>query len=197
MSKILILTASPRKEGNTNSIVKAFCRELDELGKSYETVDLYDEDMKPCIACRKCQESMDSPACVQGNEELFDKVLEAELIVLATPVYSWYCTPPAKAFLDRCVYAMNKYYGTETLEPAGIGKGPALWEGKSMALITTYGYPANIGPDLLEEGIKRYCRHSKLKYAGMLAERHEGYNVEFLTEDKINRAKGFAKSIAL
>lgn len=38
---------------------------------------------------------------------------------LATPIYSWYCTPPMKALLDRLVYGMNKYYGDE--------KGPSLW----------------------------------------------------------------------
>lgn len=67
-----------------------------------------------------------------------------------------------KALLDRLVYGMNKYYGTE--------KGPALLEGKSAASVVTCGYPPEKGADLWEDGIKRYCKHSRLSYLGMLTE---------------------------
>ena len=50
---------------------------------------------------------------------------------MATPIYSWYCTPPMKALLDRMVYGMNKYYGEE--------KGPSLWKGKALALLELMG----------------------------------------------------------
>ena len=70
-------------------------------------------------------------------QEIFDSVLACDLLVLATPIYSWYCTPPMKAVLDRLVYGMNKYYGRE--------KGPSLWEGKPVALIATCGYPEEGG----------------------------------------------------
>lgn len=42
-----------------------------------------------------------------------EKVLASDLIVLATPIYSWYCTPPMKAIMDRLVYGLCKYYGDE------------------------------------------------------------------------------------
>ncbi|MEG0156717.1 MAG: flavodoxin family protein, partial [Anaerovoracaceae bacterium] len=105
-----------------------------------------------------------------------------------SPIYSWYCTPPMKAALDRLVYAMNKYFGAQ--------RGPALWAGKKLGIITTCGYPVETGADLWEEGMKRYCRHSQLEYLGMLAERHLGYQVEFMDEEKRNRARKFAKNIA-
>ncbi|MGM9975292.1 MAG: NAD(P)H-dependent oxidoreductase [Clostridiaceae bacterium] len=59
-------------------------------------------------------------------QEIFDKIFSYDVIVLATPIYSWYCTPPMKALLDWLVYGMNKYYGNT--------KGPSLWEGKSCTL---------------------------------------------------------------
>lgn len=70
-----------------------------------------------------------------------------------------------KAVLDRLVYGMNKYYGEQ--------KGPALWESKAVALLTTCGYPPEKGADLWESGVKRYCKHSQLRYA-MLAEHDPG-----------------------
>ena len=121
-----------------------------------------------------------------GLREVFPEIMKAELIVLASPVYSWYCTPPMKALLDRCVYAMNKYYD----EP-----GPSIWQGKEVALITTCGYPPEKGADLLEEGIRRYCRHSRLKYRGMLVERHMGYDIPFMDDAKADRARNFAKEL--
>ena len=120
-------------------------------------------------------------------QEIFDRVLSCELLVLATPIYSWYCTPPMKAVLDRLVYGMNKYYGEE--------KGPSLWAGKHLALITTCGYRPEAGADLWEAGVTRYCRHSQLRYAGMLAERHMGYGTVFMDAEKAERARAFAQGL--
>ena len=58
---------------------------------------------------------------------IFDEVLAADMLILATPIYCWYCTAPMKAVLDRLMYGMNKYYGEE--------KGPSLWAGKHVALL--------------------------------------------------------------
>lgn len=189
----LILTASPRPEGNTNSLVKVFAEELQRQAARDEhirvkIINLFDLDIKPCTACRSCQKDRNNPACVidDGLREVFPEIMKAELIVLASPVYSWYCTPPMKALLDRCVYAMNKYYD----EP-----GPSIWLGKEVALITTCGYPPEKGADLLEEGIRRYCRHSRLKYRGMLVERHMGYDIPFMDDAKADRARNFARGL--
>lgn len=120
---------------------------------------------------------------------LAEEVLQSDLLVLATPIYSWYCTPPMKALLDRLVYGLNKYYGDE--------RGPSLWKGKRVSLITTCGYRPEKGADLLEEGIRRYCKHSQLAYAGMLAERHLGYDTVFLDAEKEAHARAFARKLRI
>lgn len=190
----LLLTASPRPEGNTNSLAKAVAAEMQKQGTEVETVNLYDMDIKPCRACRICQKNLEEPACILDDEmqELFPKVMRADLIVLATPVYCWFCTPPMKSFLDRCVYALNKYYG----DPDGeFERGPSIWSGKSVALVTSCGYPPEKGADLLDEGIRRYCRHSGLDYLGMLAEHHMGYDRPFMDSEKEKRAADFAEKL--
>ena len=187
---VCILMGSPRKSGNTAALLIPFIKELSVQGHHCETIWLYEKNILPCTACRCCQKDWSGFGCrIQDDAwELFDRVMACDLLVLATPVYSWYCTPPMKALLDRFVYGMNKYYGDE--------RGPALWKGKKLALIVTCGYPPEKGADLLEGGIIRYCKHSKLRYLGMLAEHDEGYKSVFMDGEKEARAIAFANRLA-
>ena len=181
-----ILMGSPRKNGNTQALTAPFAGELERLGIGCSTLWLYDLELKPCLGCRACQRDWAQFGCVQRDDmqKVFDSVLACQLLVLATPVYSWYCTPPMKAVLDRLVYGMNKYYGER--------RGPSLWKGKALALLETCGYPPDKGCDLLEEGIRRYCRHSGLRYLGSHAERHESYAIPFVNAEKEQRTRAFA-----
>ena len=188
--KVCILMGSPRKQGNTNALLGPFRQELEGLGAETETVWLHALEIRPCTACRACQRDWTAFGCAQRDDvpTIFDKVLACGLIVLATPIYSWYCTPPMKALLDRLVYGMDKYYGAE--------KGPALWAGKALALLLTCGYRPERGCDLFEEGMRRYCKHAQLRFLGSHAERHLGYDVPFMDAEKEARTRAFARLTA-
>ena len=186
---ITVFRASPRKNGNTNALADIVVHDLQQAGANVLEFDLYDMDIRPCLACRRCQEDWSRITCVRDDDmgQIFEAIGKSDLLILASPVYSWYCTPPMKSMLDRLVYAMNMYYGEE--------RGPSLWEGKRLALITTCGYPPEKGADLLEEGIRRYCKHSRLRYEGMLCARHLGYSIPFMDEEKQRLASLFAKKL--
>ncbi|MBP3216474.1 MAG: flavodoxin family protein [Clostridium sp.] len=187
--KICCLKGSPRKNGNTNALTDIVLEKLTEEGAAVNTFSLYEMEIKPCLACRKCQEDWTKVTCARQDdmEQIFTAVMECDILLLSTPIYSWYCTAPMKAALDRMVYALNMYYGEQ--------RGPSLWEGKQLALITTCGYPPEKGTDLLEEGIRRYCKHSKLQYMGILCERHQGYHIPFMDEAKKEHAEAFARKL--
>lgn len=187
--KVCVLMGSPRKNGNTAAILEPFCEELRRSGADVEVVWLHEKNIQPCVACRSCQKDWTVFGCAQKDDgqELFEKVFACDLLVLATPIYVWYCTPPMKALLDRMVYAMNKYYG-ET-------RGPSLWKGKAVALLETCGYPPEKGSDLFEAGMRRYCKHSGLRYLGHHVERHMGYHTEFMDEGKAERSRTFAREL--
>lgn len=188
--KYCILLGSPRKNGNTIKLVEPFVEELEKAGGECKLIWLYDKKINPCEACRRCQTVWSIFGCKHDDDmqEIFDEILACDEIVLATPIYSWYCTPPMKAMLDRLVYGMNKYYGDE--------KGPALWAGKHMALIESCGYRPEKGADLFEEGMRRYCKHSQLVFDGMLAERDLGYKSVFQSPEKEAAARAFAARLA-
>lgn len=181
-----ILMGSPRRQGNTAALLDPLVDTLERGGCRCDLIWLYDKSCKPCTACRACQSDWSIFGCGQNDDlqDIFDRVLRCDLLILATPIYSWYCTPPMKAVLDRLVYGMNKYYGRE--------KGPSLWSGKPLALVATCGYPAETGADLWESGMIRYCKHSQLRYLGMLAQRHKNYQTPFMDEEKAEQARAFA-----
>jgi multimeric flavodoxin WrbA len=189
--KICILKGSPRKHGNTASLTALLEKELESCGSEVTVIDLFDKSIKPCISCKTCQDVTEGFGCPLEDDmpDIFDRILESDCLVLATPIYSWYCTPPMKAALDRLVYGMNKYYGLKGIKAC-------LWENKKCALLVTCGYPPEKGADLLEQGIIRYCRHSKLEFLGMLAVRDDGCRTEFLDKEKSEQARSFANQIA-
>ena len=95
--KLLILFASPRPRGNTAQLLDKITERFDE-SVEITRFDLYTMDLKSCIACRRCQKVTDSFHCVHDDDmqEIFDAALESDLILFATPIYSFYCTPPMK-----------------------------------------------------------------------------------------------------
>ena len=164
--------------------------QLEKEGVDCELISLYGKKIEPCHGCRACQTDWEHFTCRFDDDAVWiaEKLLESDLIVLASPIYSWYCTAPLKALMDRLVYGCNKYYGEK--------KGPALLAGRRVAIVTTCGYPLENGTGLWEEGVKHYCNHSALKYSGMLAERHMGYNTTFMDSDKEAHARAFAETLA-
>ena len=189
IKKVCILKGSPRKEGNTNALTESFMDVLKEKGCNVTEFTLYDMELKPCLACRGCQQDWSAAACVRDDDMnlIFDAVMASDLIVIASPIYSWYFTAQMKMVLDRLVYGLNKYYGDK--------KGPSLWAGKQVALLTTCGYKPEKGADLWETGMKRYCKHLQLEYRGMLSERHLGYDTVFMDDEKAERARAFAEEL--
>ena len=101
MSKIVILKASPRKNGNSNTLAAAFAEEAKKTGAS---ITEYDVTTMQVGGCRGCYGCMTKGACVFHDD--FEKVskdlCEADGIVIASPVY-WYTFPSQiKAVIDRC-----------------------------------------------------------------------------------------------
>lgn len=185
--KFCILMASPRLNGNTAELVKPFLTELKKNGAEVKYITLAEKNILPCKGCYACQDISDEYGCVQQDDiaEIIKEVIKSDCIVLATPIYSWYCTTPMKALLDRH-YGLNKFYGS--------AKG-SLWEGKKVAIIATHGYDAEYGAGPFETGIKRLCEHSKLEYVGMYSVRDEDNLASFQTEDAINGTTLFANKL--
>ena len=189
--KMTVLNGSPRPEGNTALLLRSFLDECARMGVETQCFQLYDRKLAPCRGCMACQDIPDRLGCVLEDDcsGVFEAMRDCDVILLATPIYSWYCTPPMKALMDRVIYAGNKYYGRE--------KGPSLLEGRRVASVVTCGYRPQEGADLWEQGLKRWCAHGKMEYMGMLCRRDMGRKVPFLDEEKEQAARDFARAIGL
>ena len=91
---VLILMGSPRLHGNTAELCKPFMEELKENGADVRYVTLADKDIKPCRGCYACQDISSEYGCCQKDDMPVEDILWADLIVLATPIYAWYCAAP-------------------------------------------------------------------------------------------------------
>ena len=187
--RFTILFGSPRPQGNTAALLAPFLDECALLGVETERFDLYGLELRPCLGCMACQDAADGPGCVQRDDfaRVFSSMAASELVLLATPIYAWYCTPPMKALMDRAIYAGVKNYGRE--------KGPALLAGVRAASIATCGYPMEKGADLWAEGLKRWCRHGKLEYLGIFCRRDPGRAAPFLDGDRERDVRDFARAL--
>ena len=185
--KFLVIMGSPRQNGNTAELLKPFIDELKAHGAEVDYIPLADKDIRPCKGCYHCQNVSGEYGCVQQDDvpAIMSKIIAADCVVLTSPIYTWYCTAEMKALLDRH-YGMNKYYGSAS---------GSLWEGKRIALVTTHGYDREYGAGLFEDGVKRLCEHSELKYLGMYSVRDENDIASFKTREAVEGAREFARRL--
>ncbi len=103
--KILVLTGSPRKNGNSNTLADYFIRGAEEAGHEVVRFDAAFKNVHPCIACNKC--GMDGPCVFKDDFEFVRAhIVDADMVVFATPMYYFGISAQLKAVIDR-FYAIN------------------------------------------------------------------------------------------
>ena len=102
MKKILILSSSPRRGGNSDTLCDEFLRGATEAGNEAEKIFLRDKNINYCTGCSVC--SMYGKPCPQKDDmsEIIEKMLAADVIVMATPVYFYTMSAQMKTLIDRC-----------------------------------------------------------------------------------------------
>src|SRR5690554_1616684 len=101
--KFCILMGSPNLKGNTAELLKPFLEELENHNADISYIALAEKNILPCKGCYACQDVSNEYGCILNDDvqEIMEDIISSEYIVLATPIYSWYCTAPMKALLDR------------------------------------------------------------------------------------------------
>lgn len=101
--KVLIISASPRKGGNSDTLCDEFMKGAIDSGNAVEKIFLRDKKINYCTGCGFCNTN-DYTACSQKDDMalILDKMVIADVIVMATPVYFYTMDGQMKTFIDRC-----------------------------------------------------------------------------------------------
>lgn len=101
--KVVGFNGSPRKDGNTFILINKVFQELEKEGIETEIVQLSEKEIHGCIACYKCIENKDKRCAVKNDaaNDYIEKMVDADGILLGSPVYFIDVTPEMKALIDR------------------------------------------------------------------------------------------------
>ncbi|MDE5616437.1 MAG: flavodoxin family protein [Clostridia bacterium] len=123
--KVLILTGSPRKGGNTDILAEAFAVGARE-NHDVEILNVCEYKINPCVGCNSCF-SRENNKCFQddGMQIIYDKTADADMLVVASPVYFYGISAQLKAVIDRFHTPARKTFNikkTALLLTAGSSK---------------------------------------------------------------------------
>ncbi len=141
MSKIIVLNGSPRKGGNTDTLVKSFVNGAKD-NNEVEVVSVTDYRVNPCIGCNTCF-TREGNLCFQKDDmtKIYEKLKNADIIVVASPVYFYGISSQLKAVIDRLHTPMRNSFKVKKLGLilVGAAKLPELFD----SIITQYNLVLN------------------------------------------------------
>ena len=110
---VLILSGSPRRGGNSDLLCDEFMRGAEESGNKVEKIFIRDKKIGYCMACYYCQKSDGVCALKDDMTEILEKIHQADVIVMSSPVYFYSIDAQMKALIDRCVAQWTKIKNKE------------------------------------------------------------------------------------
>ena len=100
MVKVMGMVGSPRAGGNTQKLVEVALEAAQEAGAATELLTLHDKEMEPCIACDICRETGEC-AIYDDARVVLERMVEADAIIIGSPVYFGNVTGQLKILMDR------------------------------------------------------------------------------------------------
>ena len=136
MSRILILTGSPRRNGNTDRLAQSFAKGAEESNQ-VEIVSVCDYKVNPCIGCNSCF-SREGNRCFQNDDmtAIYEKLSQTDILIIASPVYFYGISSQLKAIIDRLHTPLRNSFNIKKLGLILVGAAtlPELFD----AIITQY-----------------------------------------------------------
>jgi multimeric flavodoxin WrbA len=185
--KFVTVMGSPRPEGNTAKVLAWTEDELKARGHEVDHIDIMDCRIGYCDGCFRCQNAEDRLGCSQKDDAqvVFDRMLAADGLILASPLYCWGFAAPMKALLDRGVCLIKRPEGEDAVY---------LLEGKRAGLLVTAGGPEEGNADLIVETYRRYTEYLRCETKGHLVVPYCRQGTELGSNVKV-QARDFAQDM--
>lgn len=183
--KVLAINGSPRKKGNTQILIDEAAKEIGKAGIDFESISIADYDIKPCNGCEKCYKKHWDCPIKDDAARVLKKMVEADGLVIGSPVYCGGVTAQLKALMDRSVMAYQE----------------SAFKNKVAGALVVGG-AKNGGQELTLLQINAYC----LMHDMIVASAENGYYGGMATGDKrgdvakdkesMDKAKGVGRRVA-
>lgn len=191
--KIMVLTGSPRKNGNTNTVAGWFVEGAKEVGADVEVIDVarLKSRNNGCIACMGCQKSEKFECAVDDEvKPVLAKIPDIDVLVFATPTYFFGPSAQLKLLMDR-MYSLIKFVPATGQYVHKLGH--LKW-----ALICTGGGDINPGLSLVEQTFKTVAGFIGSELQSLLVPNAMMYNDEIKQNNELSaRAIAFGRALAL
>ena len=157
--KVVSLLGSPRRNGNSTQLAETVASVFEEKGNQVQRFFLNEIEFKGCQACRACKGK--SEICIVDDDlaPVLEAVKEADVIIMATPVYWGDVSAQLKTFIDRTYSYLTPNFMTEEVKHR-------LPQGKKLVFIQSQGAP----PEIYNDVFDRY--NSFFKALDYFAETH-------------------------
>ncbi len=103
MKKVLIISGSPRKGGNSEILCDEFAKGARENGHAVEKISVWEKKISPCLGCYYCKAHGGKCVMDDGMAEVLQKIIDCDVLVLSSPVYFYSVSAQIKAIIDRTV----------------------------------------------------------------------------------------------
>ncbi len=126
-TQVLGISGSPRRKGNSELLIREFMRGAESRGHKTELFILSELKISPCTSCGTCHKN---GKCIIDDDmqEMHEKLLQADCIVFASPIYFGGVSAQLKSFIDRCQTLWSrKYILKQTLLSPDKGKRPGYF----------------------------------------------------------------------
>jgi multimeric flavodoxin WrbA len=147
--KVLAFNGSPRKNWNTATLLKHALEGAASQGAETELIHLYDLSYKGCISCFACKlkdgKSYGSCAVKDDLKPIFQKIEEADAIIVGSPIYFGMTTGETRSFLERLMFQYLVYDADySTLFPRKLYTGFIYTMNVSQDIVEKIGYDQNL-----------------------------------------------------
>ena len=134
---------SPRKKGNTAFLLSTFMQALEKLGAQIRIINVAQKNIVPCREYVVCEKKGYCPIDDDLKSEIYPLIRQAEVVVLASPIFFYNMTAQLKAVVDRCQTFWARKYKLKLADPAkrtkrgfflsvGATRGKNLFEGLQL-----------------------------------------------------------------
>ena len=103
MKKVLILSGSPRRGGNSDILCDEFMKGALDSGNEVEKIFVAEKKISPCTGCYYCKNSGGRCAFNDDMTDILQKIIDCDVLVLSSPVYFYSICAQLKTLIDRCV----------------------------------------------------------------------------------------------